>query len=99
MTRKWPTSIAAWILALGAYSAINGAVALANWASYAGGTRLYYGNSLAAGSLAAVVGGLLLLGRFTRGPAAWLAPAAVGVLAVNQTAGLLLNTILCFTPG
>lgn len=99
MKRKWPISIAAWILALGAYAAVNGAVALGNWASYADGTRLYYGVSLGAGSLAAAVGGLMLLGRFISGRAAWVAPAAVGVLAVNQIAGLLLNTILCFTPG
>lgn len=99
MKRKWPLSVAAWILALGAYAAVNGFVALGNWASYGGGTRLYYSISLAAGAAAAAVGGLLLLGRVVSARAAWVAPAAVGVLAANQIAGLLLNTILCFTPG
>lgn len=99
MKRKWPPGIAAWILALGAYAAVNGAVALGNWASYAGGTRLYYSISFAAGAVAAAVGGLLLLERVASVLAAWVAPAAVGVLAANQIAGLLLNTILCFTPG
>ncbi|MFZ5926854.1 MAG: hypothetical protein ACOYX1_05345 [Acidobacteriota bacterium] len=99
MNRKWPPSIAAWILALGAYAAVNGGLALWNWDSYAGGTRLYYGISLAAGAVAAAVGGLLLLGRVVSARAAWAAPAAVAVLAVNQIAGLLLNTIMCFTPG
>lgn len=99
MTRKWPVSIAVWILVLGAYFALNGLMALVNWDSYAGGTRLYYGISLAAGSFAAAAGGLLLLGEFTSGRAAWFAPAVIGVLAVNQITGLLLNTLLCFTPG
>lgn len=99
MTRKWPLSVAVWVLLLGVYSAINGAVAMKNWAAYADGTRLYYGISLGAGVVAAAAGAWLLLGRDFGARAGWAAPAAIGVLAVNQIVGLLLNTILCFTPG
>lgn len=99
MKREWPLSIAWWTLALGAYSAVNGAAALGNWAAYAVGTRLYYAISLAAGVFAAGAGAWMLRRRSIRGPAAWAAPAALGLLAANQVTGLLLNTIPCFTPG
>lgn len=99
MKREWPLSIALWTLALGAYAAINGVVALGNWPEYAGGTRLYYAVSLAAGVFAAGAGVWTLAGGAVRGPAAWASPAALGLLAANQIAGLVLSTIPCFTPG
>lgn len=99
MKREWPRSIALWTLALGAYAAIHGVVALGNWDVYAAGTRLYYAVSLAAGAIAAGAGVWMLCGRGMRGRAIWAAPAALGLLAANQMAGLLLSTIPCFTPG
>ena len=99
MPQKWSVSLAVWVVVLGLYSAISGAVAAKNWGAYTAGTQTYYGVSLVAGAVAAGFGAWLLMRRALGARVKWGVPLVLAVLTVNQAAGLIGNTILCFTPG
>lgn len=93
------TSLILWIAALDIYCAIVGAVALKKWGAYSTGTQIYYGFSLVAGAVAGCLAVWLLVRGRAR-PALWMGTAAVlALMTVNQTIGLVWNTILCYSPG
>ena len=88
-----------WMIVLGAYSTINGMMTITQWSVYSTWTQLYYTLCMAAGTCLATLG-FIEIG--VRAKARFLAIAEAGVLVLltaNQFAGLLWNTILCYTPG
>ena len=85
------------LMFVGLLAALVGLEVFWEWRDLPLPTILYYGLSFLAGVALAL---LCLVLLFTR-PAIlrWAAVAASGLLFLNQTVGIWLNTLLCFTPG
>ncbi|MGH9723057.1 MAG: hypothetical protein ACRD8O_22835 [Bryobacteraceae bacterium] len=92
-------SIAICLILFGLWAFMNGVSAAQTWAALSLGTQIYYGVALVAGAAAFFTGAWLLIRRKLM-PPIWVgAPIAFAVLAVNQLAGVTLDTIPCYSPG
>lgn len=90
---------AGWMVGLGLLALVAGAAGVGRWAAISGAARVYYSLSLAMGAAAATAG-VWVLARWRAGRwLVWGALAALAILAVNQGAGLWLNSIACYTSG
>jgi hypothetical protein len=91
-------SPARWLLGLGAFTILAGAVALRQWPYLAWPTRLAYSVSLGA-SVVLCGCALRMLSAGVQRAVAWTAVAAGLLLAANQGLGLWFGAFLCYTPG
>jgi hypothetical protein len=91
-------SPALWLLGLGAFTILAGAVALRQWSYLAWPTRLAYSVSLGA-SVVLCGCALRMLSAGVQRAVAWTAVGAGLLLAANQGLGLWFGAFLCYTPG
>lgn len=92
-------STAGWMLGLGLLAIGASSVGVSHWTAISAAAQIYYGTALALGATAAA-SGLWVLFRSTAGRrVALLGASALGVLAVNQATGMIVNSIACYTPG
>jgi hypothetical protein len=94
---RYTQSLAAVMLALGAYAAVIGAKQLPDINILAPKTVSYYLISAVAGLLLVVIAVLAMRGKTSKSLIA-LAAVAITLLAANQIVGLATSSILCFTP-
>ena len=85
-------------VALGAYAAVIGGARLGEFRILAPATQIYYVTSFAAGAALAVLGAVILISLRSSRAVVVFATFAMAVLALNQNAGLAMQSIICFTP-
>lgn len=87
------------MLALGLLAIAANSVGVRHWTAISAAARIYYGTALVLGVTAAASGISGLFASTAGQRIALLGAAALVVLAVNQAAGMIVNSIACYSPG
>lgn len=92
-------STAGWMLTLGLLAMGASLAGVRHWTAISTAARIYYGTALALGATATASGIWTLFGPTAGRRLALLGAAALAVLALNQAAGMIVNSIACYSPG
>jgi hypothetical protein len=90
--------LALWMLAVAVIALMSAPAGLTEFAQTALPTRIFYVVLTLAGAALVGTGVWLWFAKQPKPAVLWAGFGAAAVLAVNQAAGLALDSILCFTP-